>query len=138
MQKHLLALLFLVISAKLSAQDTAHIVEILKTNQIHVSSRTFVINNKIYPIIALKNILVTNPLALKNYNQYQSQLKVSEAFGLLLLAGIVGGIATYNNPHNTSGKIFTFSIAPALACGYFNFSARRHYHKAIKIYNAQF
>ncbi len=111
MKRVLLVACFFCSLIYLSAQqDTLVDKMFVRHNQVVLCNKGFIRNNRIYPFVELQNKLLANLEAYKEYQKYQSG-KFFDAFpGYLILAGIIGGVATLNSDNNLSGKIVLGSI----------------------------
>ena len=138
MKRVLIVACFFCSLIKLSAQqDTLVDKMLVRHNQVVLCNKGFICNNRIYPFVELQNKLLANPEAFKEYQKYQSN-KFFDAFpGYLILAGLIGGVATLNSDNNLSGKIILGSISAAILTIPFN-HREKHLTKALEIYNKQF
>ena len=138
MKRVLLVACFFCSLIKLSAQqDTLVDKMLVRHNQVVLCNKGFICNNRIYPFIELQNKLLANPEAFKEYQKFQSS-KFFDVFpGCLILAGLIGGVATLNSDNNLSGKIILGSISAAMLTIPFH-HRDKHLAKALEIYNKQF
>ena len=140
MKKLSLLLLLICSSYCLNAQDSTAIIHgRLKPNRIYMGVGA-VCNDSILNMCDIKNRLINSPAAYKEYDKYTSIKNTSGIFGVLFLAGVIGGIATINNNNNNnlSGKIFLASFVPLYLSVNIGSRAQKHFSKAISIYNSQF
>ena len=122
----------------LFAQDSTAIIHgRLKPNRIYMGVGA-ICNDSILTTCDIKDRLINNPAAYREYNKYISIKKTSGIFGVLFFAGLVGGIATINSNNNLSGKCFLASFVPLFVGIHISNRAQKHYRKAISIYNSQF
>lgn len=122
----------------LYAQDSTAIIHgRLKPNRIYMGVGA-ICNDSILNMCDIKDRLINNPAAYKEYNKYTSIKNTSGIFGVLFLAGVIGGITTINSNNNLSGKFFLASFAPLYLSIHIGSRAQKHFSKAISIYNSQF
>jgi len=138
MKKLSLLLLLICFSYCLHAQDSTAIIHgRLKPNRIYMGVGA-ICNDSILTTCDLKDRLINNPAAYKEYNKYTSVKKTSGIFGALFFAGLVGGVATLNSKNNVSGKFFLASFVPLFLGVHINNHSQKHLKKAIDIYNSQY
>ena len=121
----------------LYAQDRVTNLHTIKPNHIYIGGG-YICNDSIYTICDVKDRLINNPAAYKEYSRYTSIKSSSTVFGVLWFAGIVGGLATLHSSNNLSGKILLASFIPMYVSIRIDGRAQKHFSKAISIYNSQF
>ena len=137
MLKSILLSILVCFALGLYAQDSTRTLHTIKPNHIYIGGG-YICNDSIYTICDVKNKLINNPAAYKEYNRYTSIKASSNLFGVLWFAGFVGGIVTLNSSNNLSGKLFLASFVPLYVSIHISSRAQKHFSNAINICNSQY
>ena len=119
------------------AQNNVTNHRMIKPNQIYAGGG-YICNDSIYTLCDIQDKLINNPAAYKEYNKYASVKSSSTIFGVLCIAGLVGGITTLNSNNNLSGKLLLASIIPMYISIKISNRGQKHLTNAIAIYNIQY